>query len=168
MDSPPPRPQPPHPFYLLDEEELRLLKKLRHGLALAGFPTGRRRNSILMLGGNPPAGVRLHYYTSDLRWWRITTGIVSFEGFGPYRRRVLFRARELTLHHDELTEEIGVQLGRLIREPGWRWPLFANDSSYPGYAWSEKAWSTYQADWKLREARKAWVKARQEERRTAP
>lgn len=117
-----------------------------------------------MLGGNPPVGVRLHYYTSDLRWWRITTGIVSFEGFGPYRRRVLFKARELTLHHDELTEEIGVQLGRLIREPGWRWPLFANYRSYPGYAWSEKAWSTYQADWEIRQNWKKWC----QERRTAP
>lgn len=142
--------------------ELRLLKTLRHGLDLAGFPTGRRRRSHLILDGDPPVGVRLNPYTTDSRWWRITYGEVFFEGRGYYRYPVLRNRRELTLHLDEFTEETGTQLGVLIRRPEWRWPLFADFSSYPGYAWSEKAWSTYQAESEIRKQWREWC----EERRT--
>jgi hypothetical protein len=142
--------------------EMPLLKKLRQGLDLAGFQTGRRRNGLLVLPVTPhQVGVRLSFYTSDPRWWRITYGEVCFEGSGYYCSPVLFDVRKLTLHLDEFSEEIGLHFGRLLREPGWRWPLFAHWNSYPGYAWSEKAWATYQADRKIRQD---WQK-RCEERR---
>lgn len=137
-----------------------MLKTLRRGLDLAGFPTGRRRRSHLIVPSDPPMGVRLNPYTSDRRWWRITYGGVHFNGYGYYRYPTLFGERELTLHLDEFTEEIGLQLGRLIREPAWRWPLFADSTSYPGYAWSEKAWATYEADRMIRQDWKNWCAER--------
>ncbi len=141
--------------------ELGLLKTLRRGLDLAGFPTGRRRHSLLVLPVNPhQVGVCLKPYTSDPRWWRITFGNVHFEGAGYYRSPVLSNSRELTLHLDEFTEQIGVDLARLVREPGWRWPLFSNCSSYPRYAWSERAWATYRADRKIRENWRKWCEER--------
>lgn len=160
MENAPPRPAPPTNHHVLQRMELRLLKTLRWGLDRAGFPTGRRRKSHLILPGDHPVGVRLSYYTSDPRWWRITYGGVFFEGDGYYRYPVLFENRELTLHLDEVTEEIGIQLGRQIREPDWLWPLFSHDSSYPRYAWSEKAWSTYQAESQIRKNWRKWCEER--------
>ncbi|MBU6303739.1 MAG: hypothetical protein KGS60_19500, partial [Verrucomicrobia bacterium] len=80
MNTAPQRPTPPANHHVLQRMELRLLKTLRHGLDLAGFPTGRRRRSHLILDGDPPVGVRLNPYTTDSRWWRITYGEVFFEG----------------------------------------------------------------------------------------
>jgi len=161
MNTPPPKPEPPFDDNALRRMEMQLLKTLRCGIDLAGIPAGRCNNSLLVLPLEPEVGVCLKSYTSDPRWWRITCGNVHFEGAGYYRSPVLTRDHELTLHHDELTEGIGTDLARLLREPDWRWPLFVHWNSYPKYAWSEKAWSTYQADRKIRQN---WQK-RCEERR---
>ncbi len=151
MDSDICRPTPPTNKYVLMRMELQLLKKLRHGLNLVGFPTGRRRNSLPLLPVEPLGGVCLSHYTSDSRWWRIKYGQVCFQGQGYYRYPVILEPREHTLHIDEFSEHIGLELGHLIREPDWLWPLFTNYKSYPQYAWSEKAWSSYQAECEIRE-----------------
>lgn len=131
----------------------RLLRLLREGLADAGIQTGRQRYSLLYIDLDRPIGVWLHTYNGDLRWWRITFGIRYPDPYPP-----LTRACELTLHHDEFDRQIGADLARLMRDPAlwgggevWRWPLFAHDRSYPTYAWSELAASTYEADRLLRE-----------------
>lgn len=158
----PPRPPAPTPDYILERIERKLAATLRAGLAQAGIETGPRRHRMFLFQFNFPMGAWIGSYTTDERWWRIRLGPRM-----PWSYPEVMVQSELTFHRDEVNEQIGVDLARLLREPDWRWPLFAHDPHYPRYAWTELAQSTYHADWKLREARKAWVKARQEERRAA-
>jgi hypothetical protein len=156
----PPKPPPPAPDYVLDRIERKLAARLRAGLAQAGIETGPRRHRMILFRLNYQMGAWIQSYATDARWWRITFGPCT-----PCSYPEVYVQSELTFHRDEVTEQTGVDLARLLREPDWRWPIFHHDPHYPHYAWTELAHSTYHADWKLREARKAWVKRRQEERR---
>lgn len=129
--------------------EGKLVRLLRDGLAKAGINTGRRRYGLIFIDSLKwPIAVQVFCYTRNVPVWRILFG---GRDSGPWP--CVLNPRELTLHLSEFSEETGVALARLLREPEWRWPLFEHDKSYPQYAWSKLAHETYTADRLAREAR---------------
>lgn len=160
-DRPKP-PPPPCPDYILDRIERKLAAKLRTGLAQAGIHAGQRRHRLLLFDLDCPMGARIQPYAADDRWWRITFGPRM-----PWIYPEVSVRSELTFHLDEVTEQTGVDLARLLREPDWRWPLFDHDQSYPRYAWTQLAQSTYAENRKLRQAWRDWLEQRWAERRAA-
>jgi hypothetical protein len=153
----------PWPDYRVGKIERRLVGVLRSGLARAGIETSPPHHSVITLKTKPAIGVFIDTYTIDPRWWRITLGVKVMVGDFPE----VADPKELTLHLDEFTERIGVDLARLLREPGWRWPLFAHWNSYPRYAWSELAHSTHRAHSRFLEAHDVQRKQCVTERRVA-
>lgn len=124
-----------------------LVRMIREGLAEAGIPTGNRRHGLILIGSLArPVGVGVRPYAEGAPVWRITFGMPE-----PRPWPGLVDPCELTLHLCEFGERTGVDLARLLREPGWRWPLFGHEPAFPRYAWSELAAQTYEADRLLRE-----------------
>jgi hypothetical protein len=86
-------------------------------------------------------GVRVNSFQPELGLWRVTCGILL-----PGSHSAIVNPFELTLHQDEFGPETGANVARLLTEPGWRWPIFADDPSYPKYAWSAIATRTLKAE----------------------
>ena len=122
-----------------------LLRIIREGLSAAGIKT-RTRSSTIHFGSNPVMGVRVNAFQPPLGLWRITSGYVY-----PGNYSTLIDARELTLHHSDIDADTGANLVRFMTEPGWAWPTFADDPSYPKYAWSVMATRVLQADQRRRD-----------------
>ena len=117
-----------------------LVRTIREGLNAAGIRT-RTRSSTIHFGSNPVMGVRVNTFQPEIGLWRITCGILL-----PGSHSAIINPYELTLHQDEFEPETGASVARLLTEPGWVWPIFAHDPSYPTYAWSAIACRTLKAD----------------------
>ena len=125
-----------------------LLRMLKAGLAQEGIITGRRRDSTLHVDLHEPYGVWLTSYRADLGIWRITYGLRDWDdSYAP-----LLETRELSLLREEFSDDTGVELARLLRDPNHRWELFAHDPGYPGYAWSKRATQACDDDRQRRQA----------------
>ena len=121
--------------------ESKLVRMIRDGLAQAGIETGKRRHGLIFIDSlDWPVAVRVAPYTFEVPVWRITFGRIENPRC-PY----FAEQRKLTPHISEFRQRTGIDLARLLREPGWRWPLFDHDQGYPSYAWSELARETYGA-----------------------
>lgn len=117
-----------------------LVRMIREGLAEAGIPTGNRRHGLILIGSLArPVGVGVRPYAEGAPVWRITFGMPE-----PRPWPGLVDPCELTLHLCEFGERTGVDLARLLREPGWRWPLFGHEPAFPRYAWSRLARETWE------------------------
>lgn len=138
MNHPPLPPDPSPPS--TKASKLRLVRALRNGLTAAGIRS-RTRSSTIHFGSNPVMGVRVNSFQPELGLWRVTCGILL-----PGSRSAIINPFEFTLHQDEFGPETGANVARLLAEPGWRWPIFADDPSYPKYAWSVIATRTLKAE----------------------
>ena len=117
-----------------------LVRTIREGLNAAGIRT-RTRSSTIHFGSNPVMGVRVNSFQPELGLWRVTCGILL-----PGSHSAIVNPFELILHQDEFGQETGANVARLLAEPGWVWPIFADDPSYPKYAWSVIATRTLKAE----------------------
>lgn len=117
-----------------------LIRTIREGLNAAGIRT-RTRHSTILFGSAPVMGVRVNTFQPELGLWRVTCGVLL-----PGSYSAIVNPFGLTLHQDEFAPETGANLARLLTEPGWAWPIFAHDPSYPKYAWSVIATRTLKAE----------------------
>ena len=138
----------------------KLIRMLRDGLAEAGIQTGNRRYGLIFIDSVKwPIGVTVIAYTREVPVWRIIFGVRQSQPWPG-----LIDPQELTLHLSEFGTQTGVDLARLLLEPGWRWPLFEHDSSYPRYAWSKLAHQTYENHRLQKEAREKRIAERKNTR----
>ncbi len=117
-----------------------LIRALRDGLNTAGI-RNRLRSSTILVGSDPVMAIRVNTLQPDLRLWRVTCGVLL-----PGSYSAIVNPYALTVHQGEFGPDTGPNLMRLLTERGWVWPIFADDPSYPTYAWSAIATRTLKAE----------------------
>jgi len=161
LPDPLPRPVFPLPDHEMERLRSQLLQKLEKGLSTENIESRRRRPGLRIVIDGKIIHVWLGYYL-DQRWWRITCGWGSDH---PAFTQSMNKFAELTCCFEELDNEIGVHLARLLRAPeGYRWPMFGHDQTYPNYAWSVQGWKSYCVESEIRQAYAARRKARERAR----
>lgn len=117
-----------------------LIQAIRDGLNAAGI-RNRLRSTTILIGTDPVWAARVTTFQPELRLWRVTCGVLL-----PGSYSAIVNPYTLTLHQDEFGPDTGPNLMRLLTERGRVWPIFADDPSYPTYAWSAIATRTLKAE----------------------
>ena len=149
LPDPLPRLVFPLPDYEMERLRSQLLHTIEKGLSAENIESRRRRPGLRVALDGKIIHVWLGHYL-DQRWWRLTCGWGSDH---PAFTQCINKFAELTCCIEEVDDQTGVHLARLLRDPeGYFWPIFEHERTYPGYAWSVRGWETYQENRRICEA----------------
>ena len=111
--DPLPRPVFPLPDYEMEPLRSELLRTIEKGLSAENIESRRRRPGLRVVLDGKIIHVWLGYYL-DQRWWRITCGWGSDH---PAFTQCINKFAELTCCIEEIDDQTGVHLARLLRDP---------------------------------------------------